>query len=698
MWGTLISKAKYLVWIIGLIILSFNVFGTTLTNGVMAYFSGNEGVNWLNDSLGGLPNLDNSSGMFYTSQGFINGGFNGSDDTYSFYDTRSTSNILCADEVYNRTYSVWAKLLMTNAWSNIIAGSDPGTSNLLLRASSGKLYYFPDGVNQVSSELMINDSLWKHYVLIVNTSHITLYVNGTKRNQTAVGTINNIVGCRFGIGTIPTFSAQSFNGTLDEVAIWNRSLSESEIIELYNSGNGLTFPFNANNNINISSPYPIGDSHFINSTININASMNNTFNTNVSLYINSTLNQTRQYSPGTNNISFNVTLPKGSYSYYLYAESNSSNNLTTTTKIFSIDTNSINITIRSENTNALIYYNVSVRFSSNFSSEIYYYTNTSNLYVENLTEGEYQLLFSNTNYSSRTYIITISNGYSQVLTAYLPSTNLTTLFTILDKDTGGLVEGALCTMYRNIGGSWVAVESKISDITGKAQFTYITEMNYKFYISKADYEDYVFYLNPILFSSYDINLEKSVTQDIYYDYDDVGIIYTTLFNEGLNNFSFIIQSPSGSLINYGYNLTYPHSTNVSSGSNSIGGQLSSVINISNPEFNDVVNLDYYYTSSIYGRRNFTALLTININSTYMNRTMISNQNITYGLGVVERLLIATLLIIFLVGITSLMGNATLGMVLGLLMFGVLAYIGFVPLWAILITMAFGVLMIGLGVK
>jgi hypothetical protein len=38
--------------------------------------------------------------------------------------------------------------------------------------------------------------------------------------------------------------AELFNGAVDEVGIWKRVLTPGEIAELYNNGNGNTFPFN----------------------------------------------------------------------------------------------------------------------------------------------------------------------------------------------------------------------------------------------------------------------------------------------------------------------------------------------------------------------------------------------------------------------------------------------------------------------
>jgi hypothetical protein len=55
----------------------------------------------------------------------------------------------------------------------------------------------------------------------------------------------------------------------------------------------------------------------------------------------------------------------------------------------------------------------------------------------------------------------------------------------------------------------------------------------------------------------------------------------------------------------------------------------------------------------------------------------------------ERLLIATIIILFTVGIATLVGQALPGVALGLFVYGFLCYIGFVPLWAILPSMLIG---------
>ena len=41
------------------------------------------------------------------------------------------------------------------------------------------------------------------------------------------------------------FKGRSFKGTIDELGIWNRALTDADVSKLYNNGNGLSYPFSA---------------------------------------------------------------------------------------------------------------------------------------------------------------------------------------------------------------------------------------------------------------------------------------------------------------------------------------------------------------------------------------------------------------------------------------------------------------------
>lgn len=72
---------------------------------------------------------------------------------------------------------------------------------------------------------------------------VTFYMNGTSINSGSFGaTMNGIIvtgGCVLGNRA----SGSYWNGMIDELYLWNRSLSSSEVSSLWNSGIGLFYPF-----------------------------------------------------------------------------------------------------------------------------------------------------------------------------------------------------------------------------------------------------------------------------------------------------------------------------------------------------------------------------------------------------------------------------------------------------------------------
>lgn len=389
------------------------------------------------------------------------------------------------------------------------------------------------------------------------------------------------------------------------------------------------------------------------------------------------------------NGTFNVTIAVPGYAVTTATENISVGGHTNYT--FTLyKTNSVSITIRDEITNDLITDNVTVRWSDN-TTTWENVTDTGTLFVHNITAGNYTLLFYSTNYSTRTYTITVGPSSTQFLTAYMISSTYSTIFTIKDIDTGSILDGVSITMYKLINSTWTTVESKVSDISGKAQFYYDPIANYRFYLSKTEYEDYIFYLNPILFSTYDVYMTKETVLNYSVDFDDISFIYSpTSFNNNANvTMNFLISSPSGMLTDYGIRVVYPGGNDSDAGVNAIGEQLSVDVNITNATAFDYVVLYFNYTTSLAGTRTYQFNLPINVNITA--GTWLTNKDKTYGLGIFERMLIATIIILFIVGIATMIGQALPGVALGLFVYGFLVFIGFVPLWAILPSMLIGVL-------
>jgi chromate transport protein ChrA len=74
--------------------------------------------------------------------------------------------------------------------------------------------------------------------------------------------------------------------------------------------------------------------------------------------------------------------------------------------------------------------------------------------------------------------------------------------------------------------------------------------------------------------------------------------------------------------------------------------------------------------------------------------MSANKDNTYGLGIFERVFVMTIIMIFVVGIAALVGQAVAGMALCLFVMVFLAYIGFIPWALIIISGLAGMILIG----
>lgn len=391
----------------------------------------------------------------------------------------------------------------------------------------------------------------------------------------------------------------------------------------------------------------------------------------------------------------NYTMIATSSGYAPTTESVYASNLSNNHTFSFYGSNSITINIFDEAKNTLIN-----QSTISFTSDTEEFSNITNgsIYLSNLTLGIYTVTASATGYNTRSYQVTIQNNNYQTLNTYLPnsSTADTTIFTVSDDDTGDILPNVSSTMYKIINGTWTTIEHRFSDISGSIQFSYLEDINYRFFLSKDGYNDNTFNLNPILYSTYNIKMKKSTTIPYEPDFDGISIHLSpqTFKNHQTNPFTFTIYSPTSNLINYGINITYPNSAALASGTNPAGGTLSTPLTIESYDPLDTVRLDYYYTTTISGRRNFTAYFPIiTTNGTGYNQTFIANRDQTYGLGIFERVFITTIAVIFILGIATMIGQVIPGLALSLLTYGYMAYIGFIPLWIILPTMFIGFLFI-----
>ena len=87
---------------------------------------------------------------------------------------------------------------------------------------------------------------WFHVVITYDGTNIITYLNGTKiLGPTSNTGTQNITGLKFVLGSYSGSSATKKYWALDEYGVWSRALTQAEVTALYNSGDGLAYPFSA---------------------------------------------------------------------------------------------------------------------------------------------------------------------------------------------------------------------------------------------------------------------------------------------------------------------------------------------------------------------------------------------------------------------------------------------------------------------
>lgn len=105
------------------------------------------------------------------------------------------------------------------------------------------LYPLQEAGSFVTYDIDLGTSTYYFVVGTYDGTSIRMYVNGTQQGGTVTATSGgSSLSDAFCIGA--TGNGFVFGSlTVDEVGVWSRALSDSEITELYNGGAGLTYPF-----------------------------------------------------------------------------------------------------------------------------------------------------------------------------------------------------------------------------------------------------------------------------------------------------------------------------------------------------------------------------------------------------------------------------------------------------------------------
>ena len=209
-----------------------------------ANMSGNVLLLHLNDNdssdSSGLGNDGVVSEAVYNSSGKLNGAytFDGTDDSINISDDNSL------DITEKITIMAWIYPTAFSAGVNHLVGHRDSSNNNYNFISSDNSNCGDDGMSYYGGKATVacSDSpsvlnTWQHIAMTLDnsTTNITFYRNGilVKSAIDANAILGSGLGSDLYIGRVG-MASNEFEGNVDEVAIWNRTLSSTEITDIYN--------------------------------------------------------------------------------------------------------------------------------------------------------------------------------------------------------------------------------------------------------------------------------------------------------------------------------------------------------------------------------------------------------------------------------------------------------------------------------
>jgi hypothetical protein len=170
----------------------------------------------------GVNNGTAVGGASYTSSGKMGGAFEFDGDATSYVSTNLNWDF-CDN---NCSISLWVNPNSVRSYEGPIGLSSSADTGLFW--NSNKLYFRVDNT-QMNEASTLSIGTWKHIVVTKNGITGYIYEDGTFLGSGTVGATPTNANLRIG----HLSSAYNFNGSIDDVMIFNRSLSADEILGLY---------------------------------------------------------------------------------------------------------------------------------------------------------------------------------------------------------------------------------------------------------------------------------------------------------------------------------------------------------------------------------------------------------------------------------------------------------------------------------
>lgn len=230
-----------------------------LTTSLVAYYKLDESSGDAADSVGSRS-LINTATVAYSAALINNGGDVGTGNTTKYLRNNTDD------------YGISTGALSISIWHKQAAEIGSGNNGLAMHGSQAGLidscinYDFNGGTRRliwnrqrqnaandlISFNVTLGTTVWNHIVYVYDATNLSGYLNGTLVAGPTAFSGSGIGGVLLDGFTLFSnvnqigsnqYGAICPSGLIDEVGIWSRDLTSSEVTQLYNGGVGLTYPF-----------------------------------------------------------------------------------------------------------------------------------------------------------------------------------------------------------------------------------------------------------------------------------------------------------------------------------------------------------------------------------------------------------------------------------------------------------------------
>ncbi len=199
------------------------------SGGLMAAYSADRGWGTTLTDLSGRGNNGTISGATWSTAGKYGGAlsFDGFDDLVTVADSNSL------DLTTGMTLEAWVfPTALRWAWRTVVIKEQPGQLAYALYANTDtdrpSGHVFIGGDRDTRGPSMLPTNAWTHLAATYDGSRLRLYVNGVQASSRALAgsTLRSTGALRIGGNNV---WEEWFKGRIDEVRVYNRALSSSEI-------------------------------------------------------------------------------------------------------------------------------------------------------------------------------------------------------------------------------------------------------------------------------------------------------------------------------------------------------------------------------------------------------------------------------------------------------------------------------------